>query len=447
MLILEVTIGVVAVGAAIFGGYSLGRKSEQQASGSLVEELRRQTEQLRGEEQMLRQTLLTSEATKSRLQTEASLIAAQLEQERAHIEQVKKDLSDHFKALSAENLQKSNEQFLELAKINFEKYEERSKGELSKRTESFSQLVEPVKESLKKFDEKLTDLEQKRAGAYQGLVEQVKSLQGSQENLRQEAKKLSMAMSSAKSRGNWGELQLKRVVEMAHMVEYCDFVQQTTINDSESQDLYRPDVIVNLPGGKKIAIDSKVPTTLYLESLEAQDETQRVEFLRSFADKIKDHVTQLSKKSYWDKIGPSPEFVVLFLPGDTFFSAVLDFHPELIEYAVEEKVLIATPTTLIALLKAVAYGWQQEDLSRNADEIKVLGQSLYERLQIMSNHLSDMGKGLRKTVECYNRTVGAFESRVLVSARKFGELGITQDTKDLEIVEQIEEAPREVSDA
>lgn len=447
MSVFQIISGCFAAIVLIVSGFFLGKKSTAQSSASLIEELRKQADALRTAEQILTQKLFESEATKSALQTRSALLASQLEQEKAHIEQAKKDLSDHFKALSAENLRKSNEQFLELAKVNFEKFEERSKGELIKRTDSFTQLVEPVKESLKKFDEKLSELEHKRVGAYQGLVEQVKSLQGSQELLREEAKRLSMAMSSAKSRGNWGELQLKRVIEMASMVEYCDFVQQVSVTDGESQDIFRPDVIVNLPGGKKIAIDSKVPTTLYLDSLNADSESQRVEFLRSFADKIKDHVGLLSKKSYWDKIGSSPEFVVLFLPGDTFFGAVLDFHPELIEYAVTEKVLIATPTTLIALLKAVAYGWQQEDLSRNADEIKVLGQSLYERLQLMSGNLGDVGKNLRRAVECYNKTVGTFESRVLVSARKLGELGIAQDTKTLDVLEQIEEAPREVSGA
>jgi DNA recombination protein RmuC len=356
------------------------------------------------------------------------------------VNELEQRFNQSFKALSLDALKSNNQSFLELAKNSLEKFQEKAKGELEKKEQAIQELVKPVRESLDKFDTKIQDLEKARVGAYEGLSQQVKTLVESQHHLRTETGNLVKALSKPLVRGRWGEIQLRRIVELAGMLAYCDFVEQVTTNGDEGK--LRPDLVVRIPGGKSIIVDAKVPLAGYLEAMEAQTDELRREKMLAHVRQIRNHAAQLGKKAYYEQFQNTPEFVVMFIPGEGFFGAALDVAPDLLEDCFADRVLVATPVTLIALLKSVIVGWKHEALAENASHIRDLGKELYKRMAEMAGHLDNIGSALGKAVESYNKSVNSIELRVLPQARRFKDLEISVE-KEVPRVEQVESTPRQ----
>jgi DNA recombination protein RmuC len=425
--------------------YEDGKADSATAIATLNERLTAKDREL----QKLQGVLDRETAERARANDETSTLKAQLAAEQRgarerdeSFRQATTELAERFKALSRDALKDNNQEFLNLARATLEKFQATAKGDLDQRQQAIDQLVKPLKESLEKVDGKIGEIEKARAGAYAELREQVRALATSQIQLQAETGNLVKALRTPHIRGRWGEIQLRRVVELAGMVQYCDFTEQETITNEDGR--MRPDVIVRLPGNRTIVVDAKVPFEAFYESISTPDDAIRIDRLKEHARLVRAHIGALSRKSYWEAVQPTPEFVLLFLPGENFYSAALEQDPKLIEDGINQRVIIATPTTLIALLKAISYGWQQEQRAANADEVGKLGKELYDRLRTFLTHLSDIGKNLDRALESYNRGVGSLEARVLVTARKFKERGaITGD--EIESPEPIDKSTRALS--
>lgn len=362
-----------------------------------------------------------------------------VEEREATFELANAKLTQAFTELSNRSLQANSDTFLKLAEQRLETQQEKAKGELSEREKAVEALVKPIRDALEASQKQIAELEKSRSEAYGGIKSQLEEMQLSQKSLRQETQNLVNALRRPEVRGRWGEITLRRLVELAGMVEHCDFIEQAH-TETDGQ-IIRPDMVVRMPDHRELVVDVKTPLDAYLTAAEAPDDAQRQLGLERHAKNVRAHIRMLASKAYWNQFEESPEFVILFIPGDQFLSAALNEEPDLIEYALSKQIILATPTSFVALLKAVAYGWRQLALADNAKEIRVLAEDLYARLTTFVTHMNKVGRQLGSSVESYNKAVGSLERSVLPGARKFVELGV-HSKKEMEKLESLEPVPR-----
>jgi DNA recombination protein RmuC len=438
-LLLVLGIGLF-LGGLLMGLWITSRLRPQALRAeATVDELRKQLERERDALASVRQAWAEAQQARVTAETRMEDTARQLVEQKALIDHTRQELMGSFQALSGEALKQNSETFLKLAAVSFEALHVKADGDLVQRQQAIDALVHPLQESLHRYDEHLRLLEQSRQSAYGGLDQHLRSLAESQQRLQQETGNLVKALRAPTVRGQWGELTLKRVAELAGMVDHCDFAEQLSVTGDDGR--FRPDMVVQLPGGRQIIVDAKTVLSAYLDAHEAQNEAQQADALRRHAAQVKSRMDELSLKAYWTQFDHAPEFVVLFLPGEQFLGAALDQNPRLIEEGFANGIVLATPATLTALLRAVAYGWRQERMTAHAEEAGRLGKELYERMAVLAEHMNDVGQALGKSVSAYNRAVGSLETRILPAARRFRELGVSSD-RNVPVLEPAEVVPR-----
>lgn len=407
-----------------------------------TEELRQQIQQRESEIMQIRNELDAERKVKVESLTRLEEAKKSFEEQKALIELMKTEMADTFNALSSAALKSSSEDFLRLASEHLGKVVTDTKGKLSEHQAAMDGMIKPLHDMLKRYEEQIRQIEENRHKAYGSLEQQLRSLASTQENLQKETSNLVSALRKPEVRGRWGEMQLKRVAELSGMSIHCDFTEQYSIDTEKGR--IRPDMIVHLPMEREIVVDSKVSLEAYLDAVSAQTEDERKIKMEKHAQQVRTHMNKLSSKEYWSQFQKSPEFVVLFIPGESFLSSALEVDNNLIEDGIQKRVIIATPTTFIALLRAIAYGWRQEQLTKNAQVISDLGRQLYERMNVLKQHFENIGVNLEKAIGAYNKAVASLETRVLPSVRRFRELGITS-ASEISVVEQIDQTPRNLN--
>ena len=412
------------------------RLAAQQGS---AEELRRQLEAGRDEVVKLQAELRALAADKAAAEARAAAVQAGLEEQKALLEEAKARLADAFKALAGEAMKSSSEDFLRLAKERFAALQQEAAGELEARKTAIETLVQPLRQALDEYQKEAKALEEKRLREISGVGQQLQDVAKAQTSLQRETANLVNALRAPQVRGRWGEIALRKTAELAGMTNYCDFVEQESANAEGGR--LRPDMVVRLPAKREIVVDSKVALNAYLDALEATTPEAREAALGRHAQQVRNHVKQLASKEYWNQFPQAPEFVVLFIPGEAFFAAAAERDPDLLQDALGNHVLIATPTTFIGLLLTAAYGWRQEQVAENAERISELGRQVHERLAVLVEHFARVGKSLDSAVDAYNKAVGSLESRVLPAARRFNELGVGSP-KEIAELEPLEQTPR-----
>ncbi|MEW6110006.1 MAG: DNA recombination protein RmuC [Nitrospirota bacterium] len=448
-IIVYILIGLI-LGGVIAWFVSTSRLNRQMAEldgkskslEAVITELRKLIEQKDTELKSLRNDLDSEKKSKVEALTRMEEAQKSFEEQKALIETMKKEMSDTFNALSSAALKSSSEDFLRLASESLGKVVADTKGKLGEHQATMDGLIKPLNEALKRYEEQINAIEAKRRQDYGGMEEQIKMLASTHQQLQKETSSLVSALRKPQVRGRWGEMQLRRVAELSGMSMHCDFTEQQSLDTEKGR--IRPDMIVHLPLDRKIVVDSKVSLDAYLDAVAAQTEDEKRAKLEKHAQQVRAHMNKLGSKEYWSQFSRSPEFVVLFIPGESFLSVALESDTTLIEDGVEKRVIIATPTTFIALLRAVAYGWRQEQMTKNAQEISILGKELYERMITLVKHFDELGSAIEKSISAYNKMIGSLEARVLPSVRKFKELGVT-GAEDIPVLEQVDQKTRNLS--
>lgn len=431
--------GVGAASGAALAWWLIGARMRVGTESALKES----AERLRRTETMneqLRQKLAESQTACAVAETKHDEAVRHFQEQKELIQGARRDLEASFQALSGQALKQNNEAFLQLARSAFANLHGEATGDLSRRQQAIDDLIKPLQDQLRRYEEHIREVEQTRRHDYGGLEQHVRLMAESQQRLQQETGNLVKALRAPAVRGQWGEITLRRVAELAGMVAQCDFVEQQVV--THEMGLSRPDMVVRLPAGRHVVVDAKTVLSAYLDAYECQDETQRLAHLIRHAKQVRSRIDELGLKAYWNQFAQAPEFVVLFLPGEQFLGAALEQDPSLIEDGFARGVILATPTTLVALLRAVACGWRQEQLTEHAALAGRLGKELYERMAVLAEHLNEIGQSLGKSVHAYNKAVGSLESRIMPAARKFKELGVSSE-KDLDVLNPVEDLPRE----
>ena len=442
-----IIIGFFILGLIIVGIISwLIASGRAQKAEALVTELRQQSRQKDNEISQLRSDLSNEKLAGTEAITRLDASRKAFEEQKLLLESMKKEMTDTFNALSSAALKSSSEDFLRLASEHLGKVVSETKGRLGEHQAAIDGLVKPLQDALKKYEEQINSIEAKRRQDYGGIEEKIMMLAATHQQLQRETSSLVTALRKPQVSGSWGQLSLRRAAELAGMTAYCDFFEQVSVNTETGR--LRPDMIVRLPNGREIVVDVKAPVDAYLNAMSASSEEERQKTLSNYVSKVRGHMNALGAKSYWDQFPKSPEIVVMYLPGESFFSAALEYDHKLIEDSSLKKVILATPTTFIALLKAIAYGWQQEQITENAQKISMLGKELYERVNVWVKHVNEIGKALGRAIEAYERARGSMETRVLPSVRRFKELGVTggEDIPFLQNVEQKAGGPSPIPD-